>query len=504
MIVDRPQDSFPPFVLQTPRQMRSDSYAVGSALWRCSRRHAGRFAPLSLLLVLVWLMLSAAPVMAQHLTWQHHEQDLSIHLRDRANAVGGLYFDRGLLRRYTPWMDHEYWLDIRASAFTPAEDAVFYASDHGVRSALGSIDRAHFAIRTEVRHNLDLGPRHELHFFARQQQDLQANRFFVQGGYAFRLTENHAVGFSQTAAKFKPDLDTEIFYRFDSSRSGELRVGLVLLDALNNVVFDVLGVDPVHVDTVRIYSNAPRLLRLRWLSPEFGHLRMEAYGGVQPPSHSSVTAQTDPGIVFAQRERLSYAALLLSTRYRFLSAAARISTWSESIDFAAGPESSARRDYRSGQSESEIGLQTVATFVTSERRLLVVHADAALVRYRDRQYGSDFRSSPIPQAFDLVETRVDLHGRLSWIPKTSGVRLGMRWLSDSRSYNDGINVLEGNYLRFAQETPNSRISLLVGYQHERGFVIEAGSSWDVDGDRFYSDRGPTRFDGAFGRVMMLW
>lgn len=55
-------------------------------------------------------------------------------LRDRWHAYDGLFFDRGVLRRLTPAMDHEYDMDLLMYGFTADEDAAWYASDHAVRT----------------------------------------------------------------------------------------------------------------------------------------------------------------------------------------------------------------------------------------------------------------------------------------------------------------------------------------------------------------------------------
>ena len=441
---------------------------------------------------------------AQSATWQADELELLIGIRDRARADGGWASDQGILRRYTAMMDHEYRIDLRSMRYSREDDAAWFASPNAVRGYAGSIDKSRFATRTDFRHNVDLSGRLMVTFFGRQQEDLEASRFFVEAGLLYALGGGHAIGISQSAGAYKPDLDTELYYRYDDPLVGSFHLGINLLDVTNNFIFDGLGVDPALEDTLRSYRVMPRLLRFRWLSSQALPVYAEAYGGVQPRSDLAVTTHSDPAYEYRRREHVAYGALLLSYPTRRITVSARTFFWREGARYTAPTGSSAYRDYRTSHGETSVGLRAVSSVDVTPRYDLRLVADLAAVYYRERQWGNDFGGASVPEPFNLYERRIEAGASVSMRPKRSGPLASIVWLLDQRDYNDGIDMLERHRLRFAQWQPNSRLSLVLGYRLDGRMLLEAGVSYDVDGDTFYTDRGPTRFDGGFGRLSVTW
>ncbi len=457
--------------------------------------------------LLVWIALLTLPgldILAQP-TMLQWEDDLLVMVRGRHGSIGGLLYDRGVQRRYAPGMDHEYDLDIRSARFSREEDAQFFSAGSGIRTFTASIDKSHFATTTDVRHRLQLGDRHEVFFRGRQQEDRRAQRFLVEGGYAFEVLDHQYIGFTQTMASFKPDLDTELYYETRNPLIGQLRAGIVLLDAFNNTIIDGLGVDPALQDTLRSYSRSPRLMRVRWLSPQLGRMSMEAFVGLQPRSTATFTTHSDPDFYLDQSERFGYGLIHAVYDVGWLQAGIYIAAWRERLSFSADSSSTASRDYAIDQRETRYGARFRWLKPVSEHHSIEMVIDAAVLRYRDHQTGRDFSGASVPEAFHLHEDRLEIEARVGWKPRETGLRATLRWLSDHRRYDEGIDVLERHFLRFAQWTPNSRLSLLLGYDFLPTFRLEVGASFDVDGDGFYTDgRGLTRFDGGFGRVHLTW
>lgn len=463
-----------------------------------------RNVAVSLLVTLVALGM-LQPAFAQSATMQQWEDDVLLMIRDREGSTGGMMFDRGIQRRYTAGMDHEYHLDLRGARFSSYEDATFFTAESGVRTYTASIHKSRFATTTDVRHRLDLGTRHEVSFRGRQQDDLSARRFFVEGGYALRFNGHHHIGFTQTMASFKPDLDTELYYETRDPVIGRLRAGILLLNAFNNAIFDGLGVDPVLQDTLRSYTRSPRLIRARWLSPRLGNVFLEAFVGLQPVSAATITTYSDPDFRLDIGERLGYGLFSVTGEFGWLDAGAYVSALRERTTFSADRASSAYRDYAVEQRETRYGLRSRARIGVTGRQHIEIMIDAGLLRFRDQQTGDDFSAASIPEAFHLREDRLELQAQVGWVPNETGLRATLRWISDHRRYSDDIQIVERHYLRFAQWSPNTRLSLLIGYDFLPTFRLEAGASFDVDGDRFYTDgRGATRFDGGFGRVQLTW
>lgn len=419
-------------------------------------------------------------------------------VRDRRHAHGGLFFDRGVFRRLTPAMDHEYDIDLLTYGYTPADDAVWYARDHGIRTFMGSIHRSRFATRTRFRHEIALADRHSALLDAMQQEDLTAQRFFIEVGYAYQLAARHRIGFRQTVASYKPDLDLTLTYTYQSPPIGTIQAELALLDVANNLIFERLGVDPVLEDTVRTYRQRPRLLDLTWRSPRIGPLRFEATIGIQPAAHARVRSHQNPGVDFQWGERLRYVGALVEYRHPLATSGViyhhTFSRMSREAEAAAGGGTA----YSAEQTSHAATIYALAP-IWRVRAGLWLTAEW----YSDHQSGSGFHDATIPSAMRYRERRVTFQARVDYVPRR-GVRAGLAYLVDHRRFTDGASLMN-EYLRFLPWSPNGRVAANVGYQFgEVGYAV-VGVAYDVGGDPFYSDdRGPVRYDGGFGRVVVTW
>lgn len=419
-------------------------------------------------------------------------------VRDRRHAYGGLFFDRGVFRRLTPGMDHEYDIDLLTYGYTPVDDATWYAGDHGVRTFMGSIHKSRFATRTRFRHEVELASRHTALLDAMQQEDLTAQRFFIEMGYAYRLAPRHQVGFSQTIAAYKPDLDLTLFYTYETPTTGALRAELALLDVANNLIFERLGVDPVLEDTVRTYRRRPLLLDLTWRSPRIGRLRAEATIGMQSSTRAHVRSHQNPDDAFSWSEGLHYAGALVEYLHPLVTGGViyhrTFSRMSREIEVAGGGEAG----YAAEQSSHAATLYALAP-IWRLRAGLWLTAE----RYSDDQSGIEFGGASIPSAMRYRERRVTFQARADYVP-SRGVRAGLAYLVDHRTFTEGGSLMN-EYLRFLPWSPNGRVAANVGYQFgDSGYAV-VGVAYDVGGDPFYGDdRGPVRYDGGFGRVVVTW
>jgi hypothetical protein len=430
---------------------------------------------------------------------------LHIDLRDQRHGHGGLFSDRGSSARYTPRMDHEYHLDLRTAGFDTWWYDGWDARTNGFRSTAGSIDRSAFATTTDFRHRETIGARHAFAVEGRQQDDLSARRLFIEVSYHFNLTGRHTVGIGHSAGSFKPDLDLNVLYSGQLRRLGEVDAGLILLDYANNFIYNVLGVDPALDDTIRSYTRPPVLLHARWRSPAEFPIALDVVAGVKPPSHASIERQSDSQFAMLERHAYRYAGAQVSTTFGPLIAGLRHRYVEESRAFQSPEGSSAERSYEARQRLHHTGIMTGAWWPLLSKHRLRASAELALEIYQDGQTGSRFVGASVGRPFQLRERRIEGAIQLALIPQARGVRAGMGFYSDARSYSDGMDVLEATYLLFRQWYPNHRLSVHLGYQPRPGVFIEAGTSFDVDGDAFYEDgRGLTRFDGGFGRLQVTW
>lgn len=431
------------------------------------------------------------------------EDRLHLALRDRRHAYGGLFFDRGLLRRLTPEMDHEYDLDVQTFAFTLQEDAAWYRAPYGFRTYMGSVSTSRFATVSHLRATVPVRERHQVHLSGIQQEDLQAQRFFVELGYAYQLGGAHRLGFTQTVAAYKPDLDFGLFYAYDDADRGQVRFGVTFLDVANNFIFDRLGVDPVLEDTTRSYRRRPRLFALSLASPPLGRFRAELVAGIQPPARALVASQAEPANRFFFSDAASYlgglaeyrlARITLGTVYRQTRTAI-----ARRPDASSDVSGALTSDYASRQQHREATL-----YVLAEVWRLRGEAWLARVRYTDRQQGTDFDEARIPAPLDFEERRLTAHVRLRYVPAERGVLAGGAYLAIGRRFPSGRDLML-RYLRFAPQPPHHRLSLHAGYRFTPHAHVVVGANVDLDGDAFYGDgRGLTRYDGGFAQIVVRW
>lgn len=89
----------------------------------------------------------------QRATLMGWESNLRLFMKDRANNLGGISYDRGLFRMTTGPMDVEYQLDMFTYRHSYFEDYRWHNSSaqNGFRSSVGSLDTSTFAVRSQLR-----------------------------------------------------------------------------------------------------------------------------------------------------------------------------------------------------------------------------------------------------------------------------------------------------------------------------------------------------------------
>jgi hypothetical protein len=432
-------------------------------------------------------------------------QSLRIGMLDQRSGYGGLFSDRGSSPRYTPSMDHEYHIDLRSAGFDEWRVDGWHRRSNGVRSYAGSIHRSAFATTTDVRHLEQLTARQAFLFAVRQQDDLSARRLFLEVGYDINVTGRHVIGVRHTGGGFKPDLDAGLVYRADLRTAGFAQASVTFLDYANNFIYDVLGTDPALDDTVRSYRRIPVLLEGRWHSPINIPIDIDIAGGLMLPAHADIERWPDPSFSMSTRHTMRYAAAALGYRTGWLKVGLAHRYSEEARAFSSAPGSTADRNHESRQRTHWSSVSAAGSWPAGRSHDLRVSLSANRLTYIDRQEGTRFSGSSIPEPFRLEERRWESSTRVDIIPIRRGLRGGIALLTDSRDYREGMDVFERHYLTFRQWSPNQRFSLHAGHQVRPGAFIDVGVSIDIDGDDFYTDgRGMTRFDGGFGRLQVTW
>lgn len=438
-----------------------------------------------------------------HVTLEGWDRRVRMAVWDRSHAYGGLFYDRGLLRRWTPKMDDEYDLDLYAIMPTLADDAAFYAAENGFRTAAGSITTVRFAIESEFRSGTRLAGPIALEVRGVQQEDLQANRAFVELGYHLDLGRGHRLGLRHSFAARKEDLDIEMVYGFRSDRlDAEASVGR--LDVLNNVVHDKLNPVPQQADTLRVYEDAPYWLATR-LSAPIGPVRVEAVGGFTPTARSNVRSQTDEQVRFAYDSGFAYWGALAEAEVAGPALVVGVLGRGARSNAArtTPPEIAAPSDFASRQAELSGGVFALG-------RWRSVRAEAWWTRSRvtDRQWGTAFAGSTIGGPYDIDERWTWRRLRLTWAPgRERGPSLGLEYLAALRGFPvDGdLQELRENVLYQLRNARHHRLSAQVGYRFSPRARITLGASYDVDRDPApFNFRIPPVYDGAYMRLQASW
>ena len=445
----------------------------------------------------------AAPdtVRERHATLAGWDRRVRLAVWDRSHAYGGVYYDRGVMRRWTPEMDHEYDLDAFAILPSLSDDAAFADGASGVRMSTGSVTTGHFIVESELRTGAPLvGPLGiDVRFV--QQEDLSARRQAVELGYRVSLGRGHAVGLRHSVAEYKSDLDFDVFWRWgrDAVTSAEVSVGR--LDGLNNLVNAVLVPFPGHDDTLRVYDTTPVWLTARGSAP-LGRARVEVAGGAEVPSRATVRSQTtgDPG--FAVEGAVAYAgALVEATAWDdglgnrlVVGAEARAVSSSLRRRSAAGSDTPA--DYDARQAEGRLGV-----FALARWRGVRAQAWVARERRTDRQSGTAFGGSTIAGPYDVRERWTWTRLRLDWAPGARrGPLIGGEFLAGYRGFPvpGDQDELAREVLVYYPSSDARRATLRVGYRFSPRAEVVFGGSVDVDRDQ------ASVYDGAYMHLRSVW
>ena len=451
-------------------------------------------------------VLSASPaepdtVRPRYVTLEGWDRRVRLAAWDRSHAVGGLYYDRGVLRRWTREMDHEYDLDNFSIKPTLADDADFYAAENGFRTAAGSITTGSFVVESELTTGVHLiGPLSlDLRFV--QQEDLQATRATVQLGYQVDLGKGHQVGLRHSVASLKMDIDAELVYQFAHPKlDAELSVGR--LDIANNIINEVLVPSSYHFDTLRVYQTVPYWLAGR-LSMPVGPIRFEAVGGLSPESRADVRSQTVEQARFRYDNAFAYWGGLAEAEVLGpnLVVGAMASQSQSDARRRTPPEVIASSNFTTRQTQIRGGVFALAKWKSLRAQAWWMHE-----RVADRQWGSSFAGSTIDKPYGIEETWDWTRLRLDWRPGTRwGPLVGIEYAAGLRDFpvEGDMEEIQREVLRFFPYGPNRRATARLGFRFSPNADVQFGISRDLDDDPFFPDQD-RRYDGIHLRIRAVW
>lgn len=409
-------------------------------------------------------------------SWAH---DVWLALLDRDGSYFGRLAEEGTFQRFNPLMDDEYELDVWTGLFTGAEDARWAPVRTGLRAAGASISHPLLLNVAEWRQDVGIaGPVVFVPRFVRQHS-LSSRRDYFAVALEWRgLGDPRWAlrgGFGVHAFKASGDVEFALTRRRVGETGLAAEVRVALLDAFNNVVFDLARDRPEQAPTHFQYRALPRAARLdvEWVTP---HVRVELRAGASTRSRVEVTFPVTGDTSFTQAEDVRYAGALVQ-----LDLTPRVS----------------------------LALSGTAARAATDRRF----------------------DGPSARDFDLLEETSGVGGRARFrVTRTAAIELDGRvlWRPERRKWGDGTAIRHDDREIFAQavvtrrpplvgwlwrfgvayldrragvmapqlEATNARSLAEFGYRFASAFEAVFGARWDLD--------GAGTFDGGHLRLSATW
>ena len=422
-------------------------------------------------------------------------------LFDRFHQTEDWSDDRGTFRHLTPRMDREYALDMLVYQFTGLEEDRWHRADRGLRIKAGSIERSLWSFVTQIKDRVALGGPHTLTFQAWLREDGQANGTLFEVGYERALGDRHHVGVRHTLSQYKADFDLSARYRFSDPARGEALVELTAEDAYNNVIYDVLGVDPEDEDVTRIYTTPPLIARVSLRTAPRLPFRMELHAGWRRPIDARFASQTDSTFRYTDTRSAHYVGATASYRYRGMTAGLLYRHDRSMLD-RCGTAPGVSSHYETRQA-----FQHAGAFLLAERGPLRGELWYALETYTDKQTGNDFQLSTLDRAFAYTEDRQAIRLRGFYSP-SGWPFFGLEYAGLIRSIDrnvDGLLTRQWKDEFFWTGPSNYRLNLLVGHEWTHGRVA-VGFGFDTDNDDLPEGipDSPGRFDNVHFRLTTFY
>lgn len=248
---------------------------------------------------------------AEHATLRTWEEDLWLSLLDRTDSFGGRFSTAGILHRFNRFVDHKYQLDLFSSRASPLDSYRWYELDNGLRWRAASVTKVELVSLAEFKSEIRLAEAWSMGVRFDEVHTL------LSKGSALRLRFSRRLGGATVSvgSHFDPERKTGsdlwLGARW-SAGPARLRVQLVVLDFLNNAVFETLdaAVQP-QIDSTVVYERQPIALRTGGDVALSDRVRVEVYATVVLPSRAVVFEEQDRASGFTLDESLWYAGTLL-------------------------------------------------------------------------------------------------------------------------------------------------------------------------------------------------
>lgn len=405
-------------------------------------------------------------------------------LADRDGSYFGRLADQGTFQRFNPLMDTEYELDLATGLFSPSEEARWSTAVRGLRVVGASINHPFILNFAEWREMVPVSGPVDLHARFVRQKSLTTQRDYPVVGVRWRRLLGSPWALRTTIGMhfFKPSADVEVGLVRGWGGSGggggrlTLDLGVALLDAFNNVIYNALGVEPQETPAHFNYTALPVAARLalRWSSPSRS---LELKGGVSTRSEVRVSFPASGEPSYSLAEQVSFVGALAEAA---LAPRVRVAAYGTMARAATDRRFTPPRtdDLRLREKTQVLGLRGRVT----HRRALALELDLrGTWRPEDRLSGD---------GSSVRHRDREVFGLLALVRQPA---TGWTWRLGYAFMDRDAGVLASRL-----SAVNHRQLMEWGYRFRSGFEATAGLRWDLD--RGFA--GP--FDGGHVRFAATW
>lgn len=419
-----------------------------------------------------------------------------IQILDRSHAFGDGFSDRGFAAAITPFTTHEYEMDLMTYEYKFTDSFIWQEQGSGARSHFGSITKSRLSVFTDIYQEIELSNKSQFQIDAIIQEDARAKRAYFEFGYHLNLGENNRVALSHNFSEYKKDLDVTLSYGFEKPQFGRLGVGITAQNYMNNFVNGVGNTSSNRRrDIFEInYENTPLFITTRYQSPVENFWYLDISSGIQPNVISTERSSNDASYFMDQEESLYYFNSSLSLKVWKLVLGGYFYADYNTLyrESAANPFDG---NYTSTQQLIKAGFFGYGYF-----KWFSPHIVLSLQEYSDRQTGTDFSFSIIPEELDYTNSRVllDVGSTLNLLD--SKLNLMFKYLSYVRRTPNDQRLIIRQYLNSEEFTYrfDNRFTFSIQSQPHEKIFFELGAGLDIDGDKFGKRR---IFDKGFGKFL---
>ena len=476
-------------------------------------------------LLLIFLPLSAAPLMSQNVsrdgaTLSGWYNQLRLFSFDRSNNFGGFYYDRGLFRMHTPDMAPEYELDLFTYRSTPTGDYTWAQASNGFRSSVGSLNTLLFAVRSEFKHQLQIKNGDSFSIEAYQQKDLRTNRGLFVLGYRKVLYNDHSLQVNHTLGKYKTDLDATFRYIYQNKSHGQIAAEITVMDWANNIVSGLSESRRSEFETRHIYKNKPLYTSLSLKSPKVNRFRGELYVGIQKSFLAEVTVRNMPDQNYLLKESFSLRGALAEVHFPGGFAGIIYQHSVVRMSRKPAPDSAYELNYGNRQEVLKGGVYAVYRW-----KSFGVEQWLWIIRNSDNQYDNNPQAyiaqdpnvrNPDRYPFTFQELRTMNKSRVYYHPKNRAFGVYAEYNADWRdpAFDNRSETIAAfsyrSYYRTHINARNERLTAGIQFFFSDNAELTLGASIEIDRDRYTGfdipreNFTPSKFDGGFGRLHIYW